>query len=254
MTTRRQLDPDRLAALEEERDFLFRSLDDLDSEHAAGDLDDADHAELRDDYTVRAAEIIRAIGEHRDALSEARAAKAVSPTRRVAWIVGIAAGAVLAGLLLAQAAGERGVGDGLTGSIDESLRDRVLQCQRLGTEGAEGLEAALGCFDSVLDEDPNNVEALTYRGWYVSLVAASAQEQDMSEQAAELFEVSRDFIDRAIAVDPSFPDARAFRAVVADRQGDPETACRELAALQALDAPPMMDQLTSTLEARLDCG
>lgn len=53
-----KLDPDVLAALEEQRDFLLRSLTDLDREHDAGDLDDHDHAELRDDYTARAAEVI----------------------------------------------------------------------------------------------------------------------------------------------------------------------------------------------------
>ncbi len=39
---RRELDPDALAALEEERDFLLRSLEDLEREYAAGDVDDSD--------------------------------------------------------------------------------------------------------------------------------------------------------------------------------------------------------------------
>ena len=39
-------DPDALAALEEERDFLLRSLADLDRELAAGDIDDVDHLSL----------------------------------------------------------------------------------------------------------------------------------------------------------------------------------------------------------------
>ena len=38
--------PDRLAELEEERDFLLRSLDDLDREHDAGDIDEADYPTL----------------------------------------------------------------------------------------------------------------------------------------------------------------------------------------------------------------
>ena len=58
---RRELDPDALAALEEERDFLLRSLEDLEREHAAGDVDDSDFEELKDDYTARAAAVIRAI-------------------------------------------------------------------------------------------------------------------------------------------------------------------------------------------------
>ncbi len=251
---RNRLDPDRLAAMEEERDFLLRSLDDLDAEHRAGDLDDADYQALRDDYTVRAATVIRAIEDHRDALAEVRAGRSGTTTRRLAWIVGVAATAILAGVLLAQAAGERGVGDSLTGSIDESLRDRVLECQQLGQGGADGLEASLQCFDEVLDQDPNNVEALTYRGWYVSLVAASARDQGLLDQADQLYDVAQTFVERAIDVDPTYPDARAFRAVIADRQGDPERACAELAALAALDAPPMMAQLTADIDERLGCS
>ena len=37
------LDPDELAALEEQRDFLLRSLDDLEREHDAGDIDEHDY-------------------------------------------------------------------------------------------------------------------------------------------------------------------------------------------------------------------
>ena len=36
----------------DERDFLLRSLEDLEREHDAGDVDDADYAALKDDYTA----------------------------------------------------------------------------------------------------------------------------------------------------------------------------------------------------------
>jgi hypothetical protein len=42
------VNPDELALLEEERRFLLRSIDDLDREQAAGDVDDADYAAVRD--------------------------------------------------------------------------------------------------------------------------------------------------------------------------------------------------------------
>src|SRR4051794_18690615 len=51
----RVLGPDELAALEEQRDFLLGSLRDLDAEHDAGDVDEADYLALKDDYTARAA-------------------------------------------------------------------------------------------------------------------------------------------------------------------------------------------------------
>jgi hypothetical protein len=57
----RSLDPDTLAVLDEQRDFLLRSLADLEREHEAGDVDDHDYVTLKDDYTARAARTIRAI-------------------------------------------------------------------------------------------------------------------------------------------------------------------------------------------------
>ena len=55
--TRATLDPDALAALEEESDFLLRSLADLEREFAEGDVDQTDYASLKDDYTARAAAV-----------------------------------------------------------------------------------------------------------------------------------------------------------------------------------------------------
>jgi hypothetical protein len=49
--------------LEEERDFFLRSLRDLEAEHDAGDIDDIDYAALHDDYTVRAADVLRRLAD-----------------------------------------------------------------------------------------------------------------------------------------------------------------------------------------------
>ena len=49
------MNPDQLAELEEERNFLLRSLVDLEREHAVGDVDEVDYHELKEGYTVRAA-------------------------------------------------------------------------------------------------------------------------------------------------------------------------------------------------------
>ena len=97
-------DPDRLAELEEERAFLLRSLDDLDREHDAGDLDEHDYVELRDGYTARAAAVLRE-------LEAGRAARpARPPTRwgRVALIGGLVVlVAVGAGVAVAAFSGQR---------------------------------------------------------------------------------------------------------------------------------------------------
>ena len=55
------MNPDRLAELEEERRFLLSSIRDLDREHAAGDVDEADYCALRDGYVARAAAVLREI-------------------------------------------------------------------------------------------------------------------------------------------------------------------------------------------------
>ena len=54
--TRQRGRPDQLEA---ERDFLLRSLDDLEAERDAGNIDDDTYRTLHDDYTARAAAVIR---------------------------------------------------------------------------------------------------------------------------------------------------------------------------------------------------
>ena len=62
------MDPDRLAELEEERRFLLGSIRDLEKEHEAGDVDEADFTALRDGYVARAAAVLREIEDGRSAL------------------------------------------------------------------------------------------------------------------------------------------------------------------------------------------
>jgi hypothetical protein len=242
-------DPDRLAAFEEERDFLLRSIDDLEAERRAGDIDEADYLELKDDYTVRAAEAIRAIDNY---WSINRSTRTFAGRRSLATVAALLLFAVGAGLLLARAVGERGVNDQLTGSVSESMRDRVLRCQQLGAD-PNTLVDSLSCFDTVLDEDPQNVEALAYRGWYVVLASGTARDSGQTEVADELLVSGQAFLDRAVEADSTYPDARAFRAIVFERQGQTDRACQELTDLLALGPPPMIEQLVTPLSQRLNC-
>lgn len=227
----------------------LQALDDLEAEYRAGDLDEADYETLREQYTVRVADSMRVL--------EGRPAEPADDVddERPWWrgplalvvAIGFAAGA---GWLLAQAAGERGIDDGLTGEID-SNRQRVFECQQLGVDGQ--IIESLQCFDEVLVTDPDNVEALTYRGWYVVLATSSAQADGQDEAAAELLAVGQTYLDRAVAVDPTFPDARAFRSVIYDRLGRSQEACDEVEALLALDPPPFFVNQTQAIVERNDC-
>jgi len=102
------------------------------------------------------------------------------------------------------------VDDTLTGSITLTGWQRVQQCQELAAGGGD-VVPALECLDSVLDEDPENVEALTYRGWFLVLAAGSSADSDQ-EQVAELVSSAQVYLDQAVDLDPDYPDARAFRA------------------------------------------
>lgn len=241
---RRALSPDRLVELEQERDFLLTSLTDLESEHDAGDMDDADFEQLHADYTVRTADIIRQI-ENRNAVVAA-AAPERSRTRSLAWVAGILALALGAGLLLAQAVGERGVNDEITGNIDASPRQRVFECQQLDREGA--VPEANECFSEVLVMDPRNVEALAYRGWLLVRVSGSAQEIGEDSQAAEILLSAKASLDEAVDIDPGYPDARAFRVIVYNAEGNTEAACAEFRELVALNPPEFMLSLVADLE------
>lgn len=254
------------ARLEEERDRLLRSLDRLDQELEAGELDETDYKELSDDVTRRAADVLRRL----DGVTTTAPPPAPGSRLRPMILAGVLVFAVLAGLALARASGERGVNGQLTGGIDESPRDQVVRCQALGSSGGD-LVGALECFDEVLAADPENAEALTYRGWYLVL-AAGALQQSASEpdstgatdgvagvpvvgeaEIAELWASARDYLDRAIAVDPGYPDPLAFRAVLYDRAGESEEACADIAALLALDPPELFVTQTSGVADRNGC-
>lgn len=231
---RSELDPDHLAALEEERDFLLRSLQDLEAERRAGDIGAEDYEALKDDYTARAAAALRAVEQRKAAMTEAAA-----PTsgRRLALAFGgIVLVAVLAGFLLAQASGTRTANEGITGGDAVlTVRDRLIDCAGADARG-EALEA-VQCYDDVLAVDPDNTEALTYRAWILV--------------RADLYDDAQEYLDHALDVDPTYSDALAFQAISYARQGRVDEARDAVARFRASDPPALMEQLIGGLEQQL---
>lgn len=208
----------------DEREFLLRSLEDLEREHDAGDLDDADYEALRDDYTARAAAQLRAERSRPPATGERGA-------RRRGGLVlgGVVAFAVLAGLLVAQASGRRDTGETASGSIDQSVTEKLNEAARCFNAG-DG-ECALERYEEVLEEQPTNPEALTYKGW--------AQYQLLSDPNAALATL----LDAATA-NPDYPDVHAFLAIAFFRSGLLQQASNELERLDSLDPPPdLLEQI-----------
>jgi tetratricopeptide (TPR) repeat protein len=226
-------DPDRLAALEEQREFLLRSLDDLEREHAAGDVDEHDYETLKDDYTARAARTIRAIDSHQARVVQGRSPR--SRRRLVATVLAIGAFAVLAGVLMAQASGRREADDPLTGEIRRTTRSQLAEA--LSLAGEQRYDEAIAAYDELLEEQPDNVEALTYRGWVQFLSGDGAGIESLIA-AAE--------------VDPEYPDTHAFLAIILGRAGRTETAVAELDRLDELDPPPFVQQLVGGLRERIE--
>ena len=80
----------------------------------------------------------------------------------------------------------------------------------------------------VLHGDPTNVEALTYRGWLLKLAGLTDQAQQE--------------IEKAIATDPTYPDAHFFDGMLLfqDRK-DPAAAIPQLEAYLGSQPPPPAD-------------
>lgn len=180
-------DAQHLARLRDERDFLLASLEDLEREHAAGDLDDAEFARLRGTYVARAAAALREIAALEAAAgAPARSAPASASagalrrlrrflgrrsTRRVLGVIGLVCVLGIVGITAAHFAGVRLPGETATGSISlpsgTSVDTELAQAAALDAAGK--YTAAIGVYDTILRHDPRQPEALTYRGWLLRL-------------------------------------------------------------------------------------
>ena len=277
MTPSIRSDPDTLASLESERDFLLRSIADLETERDAGNLDDERYRQLKDDYTARAAAVLRSIEEGRDAVP----LPAPVPRKRKLFTGGaVLAFIVVAGLLLNAAAGERHNGQTITGNAqsnstpasapeaDQARREALerqvrehpddpaahLVYARYLLEAGE-LTEAVKEYVATARLDPKNAEANAYAGW-VSFVAAQSENAD-PKTAAELTDRALVRLDAAVAAGPDYPDAHFFRGMVQFRgKNNPKAAIPDFERFLALVPDgPLNEQVKQVLEqARQSAG
>jgi uncharacterized protein (TIGR02996 family) len=268
-----RFDPDALASLESERDFLLRSIDDLETERAAGNLDDERYRALKDDYTARAAAVLRSIEEGRDA----RPAPEPVPKKRKLLTGGaVLAFVVVAALALAAAAGKRHNGQTITGNAQSSAADsgaggdqadaaRRAALERQVKEHPDDAAAHLVFARYLLEKgeateavkeyvatarlDPKNAEANAYAGW-VSFVAAQSANAD-AKTAAELTDRALDRLNLAVAANDAYPDAHFFRGMVLFRgKNDAKAAIPDFERYLALvPTGQMNDQVRAVLDA-----
>jgi tetratricopeptide (TPR) repeat protein len=203
----------RLAVLLDEREHLLSSLEDLEREYAAGDVDEQDYTALRARYVARAAETIRAI--------EAESARAPDRPRSAWWrfshflarrrvrrsliATAVICGLGVIGLLVASLAGVRVFGGEPTGSVSVPTKtlitEDLAQAAVLGSAGQ--LSQAISLYDDVLALDARNVEALTYKGWLERLAGIAANKPAVRSAGDALLAT-------AVRDAPHYPDARAF--------------------------------------------
>ena len=239
MSTR--LDPEDQGELERERDFLLKSLDDLETERAAGNIDDASYTELHDDYTARAAATIRAL---RDGVDARPTAPAVPWRRRGLVVAGIVAFAVLAAVSLAAALGARLPGQTSSGNAPQaspSSGERKARLQAAAEQSPNDPQPRLALarfleesgdtveslkeYDKAVEIAPDNVDALANAGRLRFIVAGQVPSAEARQQ---LVTTARTLLDRAVQADPNQADAHYYRGVLlADGFGEVDGAIAE---------------------------
>ncbi|MDP9333042.1 MAG: hypothetical protein M3Q30_07015 [Actinomycetota bacterium] len=218
--------------LEAERTFLLRSLDDLDSELATGNIDPDTYRVLHDDYTARASAVIQTIADGVERRSPG--SPRVPPAMRVLTFGGIVVFAVVAAILLAHAVGQRRPGQQITGDAQssgpsttasaasvvatakkaaaaqpKSYDARVRYARALVSVGA--LPAAVEEYVAASKLDATQAEPLAYAGWLTALVARQVTAPATKK---ELLDAAAKSLDRAISVDPTYPDSYVFKGLL----------------------------------------
>jgi hypothetical protein len=158
--------------LSDERDFLERSLEDADREHAAGDLSDEDHAVLIERDRQRLATVLLALGALGPDSEDARPSRRPDSLRSADWRrVGIIAACfmIIAGvvILVDHALSPRLPGQvtsgGITLSKEQLIEQQLNQANAL--DNSHQVVSALKLYNEVLTEDPNDPVALAASGW-----------------------------------------------------------------------------------------
>jgi len=229
--------------LREERDFLLESLRDLEREREAGDVTDEDYETLRRGYVARAAAVARRLEGIESPMAQVPRRSRV---RRVAWIAAVAAFAVVAGVLVARQAGQRLPGETFTGGIVQSTANQLATARAMNFSDPG---KAIEIYTEVLKVDPDNVEALTYRSWLLSLTAREA-EGELKKLA--LATAVADLL-RAQAIDETYPDAHCFLGIVYFRFLEQAALAKpQIDACRAKNPPAEVDSFVDAIATDVD--
>ena len=227
------LPPDAREQLTEAKRVALAALRELDFEHAAGHVSDADFADLRARYEAEAAVTLRAL----DALPAAPARKPAPASAGRGWrhpaalgtaavallVFGVAIGVgivrytepdrmadtpppgsrPLASLDAPPAGAAPSAANAPRGPVTPQMLQGMLEAARASLFAGRYGEA-IAAYQAVLKRDPNNVDALTHMGVIATVAARGEHGPEMVDRALGLF-------DRALALAPDYPPALLYR-------------------------------------------
>lgn len=231
---------DTSPAMRDSVEFLLRSLRDLEAEHAAGDIDDADYEALKDDYTARAAAALRSSSEpppepEPEPEPEPRPSTAGAPPTRRRWrrplILAIAIPVVAAGIVLAiiAATSTRTPGETITGAqLGKNKLGQLLASAQQASDKGDAL-SAIKDYEQILRTNPDQVDALTDEGW---LLVQTGQASLVNRGLALLQTAER--------IAPTYVPAHLYRGVALIAQGQDRAAIPDLQYYLAHNPDPAL--------------
>ena len=174
------------------------------------------------------------------------------PSRRrklvITMVIAVAVGTGV-GVLVARQSGQRLPLQTATGGIEDSTASLLSQAR---LAGPTDVKSAIDLYGRVLETDPDNVEALTYRAWLIMLSARQFDES-LRKQAYATTIAS---LGRAIELDPAYPDAMCFLGIVVFRDGGDAASAKEFLDRCIERNPPaevrgLVESLRTEVEAAL---
>jgi hypothetical protein len=248
--------------LDDEREFLVRSLEDAEREHDAGDLSDEDYRTLlrRDRGRLREVQAAldrfgpaeAAVDETRDedVSGSVRASSAGSLAGMARWrVIGIVASCVLivvgVVILVVHATTTRLPGEASSGSVTQSqaqlIEQQLGEAQTLRDQN-ESL-AALVLYNTVLSEDPTDPDALANAGWL-------QWKSGFAAHSAKVIRTGRREVEQAVRVAPTNYEAHLYLGVILINQDDDAAgAQRQFAAFLSEDPPALIVHQEASLIA-----
>jgi len=240
-------DRDERWFLNDEREFLRRSLDDAQREHSAGDLSDADYAVLaaRDRRRLDEVEAEMALlgpdPEGPFALVPESATRGARRSARAEWRrVGIIACCFLivagAVILVTHALSPSSPGQPLTGSVSipkEQLIEEQLEEATTYNDDNNDL-AALQLLERVLSEDSTNPEALADAGWL-------QWKDGLAAHTAAVQAAGRVDVEKAVQVSPTFYKGHLYLGLIYYYGDHNDKAAAAQFEQFLIDGPPVAD-------------